>query len=158
MSKIAPLNTLIFFGKMFYYFFIAFIKNVFFYYFLTFYKKKTQMLSKKVFVSCKIFKYWIEKNVLLHVSLTKLFSGAEFDSKTYNKPKFSPKKKCVKLFFHIKFLCIGFWEHILIYQHSLMFPIFFFILNCLFAMSRNPVIGAIHAAMKLSAFKLGQRL
>ena len=51
------------------------------------------MLSTKLFVNCKIFKYWIEKKTFFfNVSPKKQFSGAEFDPKTYKKPKLSSKK------------------------------------------------------------------
>ena len=48
---------------------------------------------------------------------------------------------------YIKIECIGFWEHIVRYQRTLMFPIFCFILstlNCLFAMNWNPA-GLLYA-------------
>ena len=50
------------------------------------------MLSTKVFVNFKIFKYWIEEEKTYFLLLVKKqFSVAEFDPKAYKKPKFSSK-------------------------------------------------------------------
>ena len=51
------------------------------------------MLSTKVFVNFKIFKYWIEEEkTYLLLSVKKQFSGAKFDPKAYKNPNFHPKK------------------------------------------------------------------
>ena len=74
--------------------------------FLDFLYDKTHMLSKQVFVNCKIFQYWIEKNVSLYVSPKNCFLDPNLIKKPEEK-KFHPTK-CVEWFFHIKIERIGF--------------------------------------------------
>ena len=57
----------LFFVKMFYYFLSHSLKMLL-KHFSIFYKNKTHMLSTTVFINCKIFKYWIEKNIFFDVS------------------------------------------------------------------------------------------
>ena len=83
------------------------------------------MLSTTVFVNGKIFKYWIEKNIFFDVSPKNSFLEPNLIKKPTKKIKLSSKKKCVEWFFPIQIECIGFWEHSVRYQRTLMFPIFF---------------------------------
>ena len=98
----------------------------------------TTKISQK---NCKIFKCWIEKNIFSDVSQKNSFFEPNLIQKPYKKKKFHPNF-FFEWFFRIKFLRMGFWEHIVRYQRTLMFPIvcFFSILNYLFAMNLNPVI------------------
>ena len=65
----------------------------------------------------------------------KQFSGAKIDPKIYENQKSSQKKICVEFFFHIKIERIGFYERMVRYQWTLMFPIFFSFLNSFFSMN-----------------------
>ena len=76
--------------------------------FLNFLYEKTHMLSKKVFVNCKIFQYWIKKNVSLHVSPKNCFLEPNLIQKPTKKTKKNILKECVECFFHIKIERIGF--------------------------------------------------
>ena len=80
--------------------------------------------AHEVFVNCKIFQYWIEKNVSLHVSPKNCFLEPNLIPKPTKNQNYHPKK-CFEWSNHIKIERIGFWEHILRYQRTLMFPIFF---------------------------------
>ena len=55
----------------------------------------------------------------------KQFSGAKIDPKIYENQKSSQKKICVECFFQIKIERISFYEHMVRYQWTLMFPFFF---------------------------------
>ena len=62
--------------------------------FVDFVYKKTHMLLKKVFVNCKTFQYWIEKNVSLHVSPKNSFLEPNLIQKPTKNQNCHPKKMC----------------------------------------------------------------
>ena len=80
------------------------------------------MLSTKVFVNCKIFKYWIEKNIFFNVSPKNSFLEPNLIQKPTKNQNFHTKK-ILEWFFHTKIKRIGFWEHIVKYQRTPMFSI-----------------------------------
>ena len=142
MPKIAPLNTLkLFFGKMFY-FFVTFMKNTFATISWFFFKNKTYMVSTTVyFLIVRYFNIGLKKT-FFSMLVQKTFFWSRIWSKNLQKTKIVIQKLFVEWFFPIKIVRIGFWEHSVRYQRTLMSPIFCSILNCLFAMNSNPVISA----------------
>ena len=77
-----------------------------------------------------------------------LFQKTVFGSQIWvknlqKKTKFIQKKNVLSGFLHIE-INVGFWEHIVRYQRTQIFPIFFFILNCFFSMNWNPVLELHH--------------
>ena len=91
-------HTNIFFGKMFYYFFIVFMKNAFETISWFFYKTKRTCYQQKFLITVKYFKIWL-KNTFFSMLVQKKFFGAEFDPKTFKKTKFSIKKHVFSDFF-----------------------------------------------------------
>ena len=110
--------------------------------FIYFWYEKMHMLSKKVFENCKIFQNWIEKNVSLHVSPKNSFLEPNLIQKPTKKQNFHPKKICWVVYSYKNWTYWFLRAYFEISAHTDV-PNLFSILNCLFAMNRNPVIWTI---------------
>ena len=121
-------------------FFIAFMNNAFGTICWIFIQKNAHVV-KKVFVNCKIFQYWIEKNVSLHVSPKNSFLEPNLIQKPTKNQNFHPKKMCWVVYSYKNWTYWFLRAYFEISAHTDV-PNLFSILNCSFAMNRNPVIDS----------------